>query len=217
MTKYAATITALIPLTPLALAGLVFGGGTWTVDPDTATVAVADPEPIDVSIDGPGPVTVALTPSVAVVGADAEERARLDQALARFRDNGLELPDLTVRFSGHQGDCAGHLGLFEQSVTPWRLSICSELAFVPTHELAHAWEAANLTDDDRARHTLARGLASWNDPGVAWKDRGVEDVAFIIQQNLMATNPPLESPTWIERMGAYELLTGRPSPLLTER
>ena len=38
--------------------------------------------------------------------------------------------------------------LFQQSFTPWRLLICSDLQFVPTHELAHAWEAANLTDDD---------------------------------------------------------------------
>lgn len=89
--------------------------------------------------------------------------------------------------------------------------MCSELAFVLTHELAHAWEAANLTDADRTRYVDVRGLASWNDPADSWKDRGVEDAAFMIQQNLMVSTPSMASPTWIERVTADELLTGHPA------
>ncbi len=55
-------------------------------------------------------------------------------------------------------------------------------------------------------------------PGTAatssWTERGVEDVAFTIQQNLMATNPPLASSTWAERVEAYAQITGQPSPLV---
>ena len=120
-----------------------------------------------------------------------------------------------MRFYDDQRGCHGHQGLFQQSFTPWRLLICSNLRFVPTHELAHAWEAANLADDDRVRYVDARGLTTWADPAAAWSDRGVEDVAFVIQQNLTATNPRMTSTTWIERAAAYELITGRPSPLNT--
>ena len=90
--------------------------------------------------------------------------------------------------------------------------ICSDLQFVPTHELAQAWTAANLSDADRAGLFEARGLSNWNDPDAAWEDRGAEQAAFMIQQNLTATNPSLASATWIDRIEAYELVTGQRSP-----
>lgn len=207
MTKFTAALATLIPL---ALASIVLAG--TATEPQRGVSRDSPPE-----IAAPEPVAVGLTPAVAVVGADAEERTRLDEALARFSDNGLELPDLEVQFSSDEADCSGHLGLFKQSFTPWRLSICSGLAFVPTHELAHAWEAANLDDDARGGYVVTRGLASWDDPAVDRGDRGIEDLAFMIQQNLMATNPSLASSTWIERVDAYELVTGRPSPLHRHR
>jgi hypothetical protein len=84
---------------------------------------------------------------------------------------------------------------------------------VITHELAHAWEAANLDDGDRARYLYARGLTSWDDPKTPWDERGGEDAAFIIQQNLVliAHQPP--SPVRTDRIHAYELLVSLASPL----
>ena len=158
-------------------------------------------------------VSVSLVPTIAVVGADADQRERLDEALARFRNNGLELPDLEVRFFGDLADCRGHLGLFQRSFTPWRILICSDMAFVPSHELAHAWEAATLSDQDRTRYLQARGLSHWDAPDVRWSSRGQEDAAFIVQRNLTGTKQPLTSPIWQDRIAAYELLTGRQSPL----
>lgn len=160
------------------------------------------------------PPRVDRTPSVAVAGlADESQLRALDDGLARFREHGLDLPDLVVRFSDDPTDCRGHYGLFEREPSPWRLSVCSELPFVITHELAHAWLAAHLDDADRLEYIDARGLSTWSDADVAWNERGVEDAAFIIQQNLMAQHADPSSPMWRERMAAFELLTGRPSPV----
>jgi hypothetical protein len=218
MTKIITAVAAVVTLGLFALGSLVLGGRSDTTDAASApaapaTAAIAAPA---VVINVLAQVAVRSTPQVSVSGADSEDRTRLDEALAAFRENDLDLPNLDVRFFDDEAECHGHQGLFQQSFTPWRLLICSDLQFVPTHELAHAWEAATLTDDDRDRYVEARGLTTWDNPDVAWDERGVEDVAFILQQNLTTTNPPLTSATWIERAAAYELITGRPSPLNLE-
>ncbi len=157
-------------------------------------------------------MAISASPRITVIGADAGDLRVLDDALARFRDNGLELPDLEVHFLD-EADCRGYLGLFQKGFTPWRVLVCSDLDFVATHEIAHAWEAANLDDPQRDGYLEARDLTDWSDKHVARSERGEEDAAFIIQQNLMATNPQLTSRTWQERLAAYELLTGQASPL----
>jgi hypothetical protein len=150
--------------------------------------------------------SLSLTPSVDVRGADRAQRAAVDEAVGRFRSAGLELPDIEVVFSDTDVACAGHEGLFERRFDPWRISVCSDLAFVITHELAHAWEASNLDDDDRARYLEARELTTWSDQDVPWDERGGEDAAFIIQQNLMLIAQQAPSPTRTERIQAYLLL-----------
>jgi hypothetical protein len=155
---------------------------------------------------------VSLTPSVTSFGADGDDLARVDDALERFRYAGLELPDLTITF--HDGDsvCDGHDGLFHEDPGGWAIDVCSDLDFVVPHELAHAWAAANLDDDDRARYLDARGLTAWTGGDVPWEQRGTEDAAFIVQQNLRAIDIPASSATWTERMQAYTVLTGSESP-----
>ena len=183
-----------------------------------APIALVSAEARELSptAERPAQVHVSARPNVTAEGGSADQQAHLDEALARFRDHGLELPDLEVRFSDDEAECEGNAGVFENSFTPWRLSICSESSYVPTHELAHAWEAANLDDDARAHYVEARHLTNWNDPAAGWVERGVEDAARMMQQNLMATNPQLTLPAWAERLDAYELLVGRPSPLRSE-
>jgi hypothetical protein len=203
-------IALLAPVSPSGGDSPASPAATVAAAAPVATTAVA-PEP-----DRPGPelVRVSLSPSVRVVGADETEQRWVDEALARFATEGLALPDLDVHFFDDATACGGHQGLFEVAYSPWRVSICSELEFVAAHELAHAWEAANVDDDDRAAYVARRGLPTWNDGNVEWTERGVEDVAFTIQQNLMATNPPLASATWVERVEAYAQITGQPSPLV---
>ncbi len=148
------------------------------------------------------------------IGATPARTTVLKEALDQFGTAGLLLPDLEVRFYDQADECRGHLGLFQPQYSPPRVLVCSELGFVVPHEIAHAWDEANLDDEDRARYVAAEGLETWDDPNSDREQKGVEDAAFIIQQNLMATNPPLSSPTWERRTVAYERLTGLVSPLL---
>jgi hypothetical protein len=161
----------------------------------------------------PSPLTENADPKLTVVGADDSQQVALAEAVRRFQANHLDLPDLEVRFSDDPAHCHGHEGWFEPRVAPMRVLVCGELDFVITHELAHAWVAANLDVADRNRYMAARELTNWNDYTAPWTERGTEDAAFIIQQNLMMESPRRWSATWVERANAYELLTSRPSPL----
>lgn len=151
-----------------------------------------------------------VTPRLSLSPDDGAHRARLDRAIERFTWAGLRLPDLDVAFS--DDGCQGHLGIFDRNPRPWRVEICSELEFVLTHELAHAWAAANLDESDRVAYTEYRGLAAWHDPDVHWRERGIEDAAFMMQQVLMTTHVRPDWSAWVERVGAYEQLTGERPP-----
>lgn len=168
----------------------------------------------DVSSLSAARATAATSPSIDItVGATPERQTELDSAVEVFSSNGLDLPDLDVRFFDDPVDCNGHPGLFFDEVKPRRVLICSELSFVLPHELAHAWASYNLDDADRARYTEARGFETWDDKAADWSDRGTEDAAFIIQQNLRGAEVSQTSSAWLERMATYELLTGQTSPL----
>jgi hypothetical protein len=160
--------------------------------------------------------TVSSNPRIIVSGSTVESRNELQAALGAFRDAGLELPDLTIRFSVDVADCGGHQGRFRDSIIPWEIAICSNNPAVYQHELAHAWERANLTDDQRIAFMELRGHAIWSSPDVPWIERGSEGVAFVIQQGL--ADVPLSPVLSIEarsRLNAYEFLTGAPAPRLS--
>lgn len=195
----------------------------------TGTPAVADPPPAtlepeasatrrrtaEAPIDVPIPPAVSLRPEVSLVGASGEQQIVVAEALARFRDAELALPALEIVF--HEPDdgmepCSGRHGLFLPEREPWRVLVCSELPFVLTHELAHAWERATLDDGQRAAYSAERGFEGWNPPDADWDERAIEDAAFVLQQNLMAGRVDPSSERWIELAAAYELLTGQPSP-----
>ncbi|MGB5755787.1 MAG: hypothetical protein WBM50_02630 [Acidimicrobiales bacterium] len=155
-----------------------------------------------------------LSPEADILGTPIQ-RLALREAQLAFSNAGLALPPVEVRFSDHEGRCHGHVGYFRASTESWQILICSELDFVVYHELAHAWLKASLTAEDRERYLAHRGLESWNSPRVEWRHRGFEDAAFIIQQNVMPrTSQPALEGEWKERVQAYELLTGRASPLV---
>jgi len=161
------------------------------------------------------PVVGSPNPAVTVRGATADDRLRLEGALIRFEDAGLELPELVVVFSIDEADCSGHRGRFRSSTTPWQISICADNNAVYEHELAHAWERKNLTDDRRDAFMALRGHHVWSGADVPWNERGVEGVAFVVQQGLAGVPlAPALSDEARSRMEAYELLTGRPAPRL---
>ena len=153
-------------------------------------------------------------PAVIVKGASSEQRTRLNDAMARFGTAELRLPDLEIVFSDDESACEGHLGGFRRVEDAPHVSVCSDLEFVVLHELAHVWVDANVDEAARDRYLRWRGLDTWSDRAVPRGERGVEDAAFIVQQNLRDVAPSvLASATWTERMAAFEFLTGTRSPL----
>ncbi len=221
--------SALLPfVTLLAFAAhLVL---TYSMDvPETATPQPATPidEPVrlvDPFREVAAPIglpaeriDVSTTPRVTVRYGTSAHHQRLDLALARFREAGLALPDLEVVFAGTETSCKGHHGLFQQSHTPWRITICSDVGFVYEHELAHGWLAATMTDEQREGFMDLRGYTVWSDHDVPWNERGIEGVAFIIQQGLGGLPlPPALSDEQLSRLDAFEFLTGSPDPRLAE-
>ena len=143
-----------------------------------------------------------------------EQEASIARAAQAFETAGLALPTVEVVFSNNEQDCNSHLGLFQPTRQPWRITICSELDFIPVHELAHAWIEANVDRQTRTAYVQHRHKRSWNSPQHDWNERGVEDAAFIIQQNLTSQLQGDLTDEWERRASAYELLVGTQSPLL---
>lgn len=151
--------------------------------------------------------------TITVQPATAEYFEVVARATRAFDAAGLELPTVEVVFSDDERDCYGHYGLFQAARDLWRIKICSELAFVPVHELAHAWIEANVDEPTREAYIELRSKPTWNSIQYDWNERGVEDAAFVIQQNLM-TRPRCDlTDEWERRATAFEFLVDAPSPL----
>jgi hypothetical protein len=93
----------------------------------------------------------------------------------------MALPDFTVRFHDDEAGCDDHMGLFDFTLDPWSLEICSDLGFVIPHEIGHAWERTHLSAEDRAIYMEARGIAEWQNLSLPTNEQGIEDIAFTIQ------------------------------------
>lgn len=172
----------------MSLLILVLAG--WAFAPDTQ----APVDPPGVHIDGP---------------ATLEQQARVLEAVTSFEEAGLVLPPTLVRFHD-DGGCSEHMGLFSVSETQTVISICSDLPFVVTHELAHVWVHENIDDDAKQAYIEARELPTWRSRDFDWNERGVEDAAFVMQQVLMFGEDRSVSDSWQERVAAFKLLIGEP-------
>jgi hypothetical protein len=154
-------------------------------------------------------------PALTLRGADAVEERTVDWAMRRFRVGGLEgLPPLEVVLHGSRTACDGYLGLFLAG----RIDLCIEGLLEPyarkfaLHEMAHAWIEANLPDEQLVRFLRIRGIATWNDQRLPWKERGAEQAAEIITWGLGEGEiaPVLPTPVDAETLASlYVLLTGR--------
>lgn len=164
-----------------------------------------------------GPIEVSLEPEIAVSNGTRAQLDRLEEAVARFTSLGLALPDLEVVFADDKRSCNGYHASFQPRHPVWRIRFCSALEFVYEHELAHAWERANLTDEARVEFMALHGFSAWADKTVPWNERAVEWVAVVVQQGLAGLPlPPVLSREHERRILAFELLTGKPAPLFVE-
>lgn len=114
-------------------------------------------------------------------GATPKQLDYLSDALARFDEANLRLPDLQVVFSDDDADCNGGFGLFSTGSDPWKVTICNRhISDVYLHELAHAWTCEHLDDNAIQRFLEAHGLDNWNDRSKEWRSRGFEVAAVEI-------------------------------------
>ena len=119
-------------------------------------------------------------------GLSTQELEVLDWALALFDEAGLDLPG--IDFVGQEAldACHGGSGLHRIDGGRSRVTICGEhprrfdeILFL--HEIAHAWDFAQLSDARRAAFAELRGLDQWWDDGVhEWDQRAAEHAAEIV-------------------------------------
>jgi hypothetical protein len=177
-----------------------------------STEAPSAPEPVvstvvaasEPDLDPPG-----------IYGADVELTAVIDAAINRYNTTGFSLDPM--RFYAHPTDdtCKGNKALFGQNGELDRIDLCSGRTFaIVLHELAHAWEHNNMSDNTRQAFLDYTGLV-WYDPDVNWRNRGNEVAANTIAWGLRET--PLTATdigNYSELLHRFELLTGIPSPRL---
>ncbi len=150
-----------------------------------------------------------------IYGADVELTAVINAAIDRYNTTGFTLDPM--RFYAHPTDdkCRGNKALFGRDGELDRIDLCSGRTFaIVLHELAHAWEHNNMSDNTRQAFLDYTGLV-WYDPDVNWRNRGNEVVANTIAWGLRET--PLTATdigNYSELLHRFELLTGIPSPRL---
>ena len=137
---------------------------------------------------------------------DPSELARVESAVQLFTEQGLRLPDLTVRFHQSMEGCNGHYGLYEPETR--QVQVCSAAGHIVPHELAHAWMVEHLDEATQQEFLELRGIEAWADPDDEWRSRGVEDAAILMRMVLTENGGPQNSAGWSERRDAFELLTG---------
>jgi hypothetical protein len=149
-----------------------------------------------------------------IVGGWAQLRNDVRWALDRFPAGGMApLPALRIELHTTDAGCRGYLGYYHDRV----VDLCVGRASRPytrkfaLHEMAHAWTEAHLDGAARDRFLSFEGTTAWNDPAVAWKARGFEQVAEIIAWGLGEgeIQPLLPEPRPAGELArAYVLLTG---------
>ena len=155
--------------------------------------------------------------TVEIRNADEERHSEIEKALARFDEAGLELPSLIIEWHDDRSGCDGSGGLFRWGADIARVDLCTSETFVLLHELGHAWDVTNLTDDQRQEFLRAAELTAWSDASTPWKERGCEVAANTIAVGLAYRElSHFDLPLLEEELELYETLTGRPSPRITD-
>lgn len=161
--------------------------------------------PVAMSAD---PTAADMPASVTVVGASESDHAAIGWAVDRFQRAGLELPPVVIEIHNAPADCNGYDGLFRASETLPAILVCNRSRYIVLHELAHAWEHHNLTDDTRQEFMELLGLTAWNEHDVVWGERGVEALAEIITWGLYDIDLTADLDEKLMKQNAYSLITG---------
>lgn len=225
MTYTARTLITILAVLSIPGSATLHGGsvvamGETVVEPPSADPVATVPvvAPVATITAAAEPLAIPLpaderrqTAGIVAFAATAEQQDRLDWAAGRFAVAGLDLPHIEVHFFEQREPCDGYEATFRQHESPLRIDVCNANRLIILHELAHAWEWANLDDGTREAFVSLRGLESWNSPNAAWKQRGVEDMAEVVVWGLIEWEGPGGDEA-AEKLSAFELVTGTLPP-----
>jgi hypothetical protein len=132
-------------------------------------------------------------------------------AIGRFRDAGLQLPDLQISFPTF---CGGKAALYH--VGRRSIDFCLIHKRTVLHEFAHAWDDTSGAVDRQAFLKL-RGLNIWwGGTGMASSEQGAEQLAQIVAWGLMDVDtrgvPRLPGNSVSELTTAFVMVTGGAKP-----
>lgn len=158
-------------------------------------------------------------PGTKVYAENAEQVALVEEALARFDEAGLELPDVTIHLHSDRAKCGGSSGEPSNGYYTTRgdeniVHTCGSPA-VLYHELGHVWDKHNLDDETRNAIMEQRGLDSWSHD--VWNQACGEHLASTIAWALEGSYPYAIGYFTLEGLDAtYELATGSRAPFMIE-
>jgi hypothetical protein len=146
--------------------------------------------------------------------------AVIEWGIARFAEAGLPLPDIDFTQHGSTGSCRGRPGWYQRNGARSTIDICVDrsrpsMEFLVLHELAHAWDSHQLTDDRRQAFLDMRGLRQWwGTDAEHWGDFGAEQAAEVMvwalfdrPVRLVRVPEPHDDCTHL--LAAHRALTGR--------
>ena len=140
---------------------------------------------------------------IMVYGANPELLDRAQWALGRFELARLDLPVLELRFHSSEDGCDGADGVSRLSADPLRIDVCNPHRFIILHELAHVWDHASLSDDQRDAFMELLGISAWSGHDVPYSERGIEQLAQIMVWGLNESGFADSA-----KLAAFELITG---------
>jgi hypothetical protein len=161
---------------------------------------------------GPAQPGDAPRDALTVSGAAHAEIELLDWSIELFAATDMQLPALDVGFHDDESGCGGIHGNFKYRNGLARINICNPSRHIVVHELAHAWISHSVPDPDRQRFMSELGLDGWNDEDTRWVDRGTERAANMVGLVLTWEPGSLTDPGALQRLCAFETLTGRDLP-----
>ena len=134
-----------------------------------------------------------VPPVVLIEAEDPDQLVMANWALGRFEEAGLELPDLHIVFPGRDLSlCNGAPATALTRQRPIEIRLCWNDRFILLHELGHAWDAHNLTEDRRESFMALRAeVDAWTGVDVPWARRGLEHAANVIACGLLEDPYPI--------------------------
>lgn len=191
----------------MAVAMTVFAPARWgapSESVDLVAAAVSTPQAPMVRV-------VDDSPRFVFQGATGAQAEKMQRAIDRYGDLGLDLPSLEIQFAEGCRERFGAWGRIRFDVSPWRIEVCTTAAY--SHELAHAWDRWNLTDADRRKYMDLRGLEAWQESDIPWEKRGQEDLAILVSRVVGQGVDNYRSENRSSELRAFAQITGVPVPV----